>query len=383
VRTSCRSRSRFPEEDLVDLRRRLAASRWPEKETVDDWNQGVPLEWLRELCAYWGDGYDWRRCEDLLNAHDQFVTTIDGLDIHFLHVRSPNPDALPLLLTHGWPGSVLEFLDVIGPLTDPAAHGGDAADAFHLVIPSLPGYGFSGRPTGTGWGPQRIAAAWATLMAKLGYDRYGAQGGDWGSSVSVALAAVDPGHLAGIHLNFLMAGPPADLSDLTDEERDALATMAEVGEWGMGYVAQQSTRPQTLGYGLVDSPVGQCAWIAEKFYAWTHHDGDPYTALTRDQMLDDISLYWLTSTAASSARLYWEFGLARPGKGGPDRPDVGVPAGISIFPGEIVRPSRRWVERSFSDLRFYERTDRGGHFAAYEQPAIFADQVRRAFRTMR
>jgi len=372
-----------PEEDLVDLRRRLAASRWPEKETVDDWNQGVPLEWLRELCAYWGDGYDWRRCEDLLNAHDQFVTTIDGLDIHFLHVRSPNPDALPLLLTHGWPGSVLEFLDVIGPLTDPAAHGGDAADAFHLVIPSLPGYGFSGRPTGTGWGPQRIAAAWATLMAKLGYDRYGAQGGDWGSSVSVALAAVDPGHLAGIHLNFLMAGPPADLSDLTDEERDALATMAEVGEWGMGYVAQQSTRPQTLGYGLVDSPVGQCAWIAEKFYAWTHHDGDPYTALTRDQMLDDISLYWLTSTAASSARLYWEFGLARPGKGGPDRPDVGVPAGISIFPGEIVRPSRRWVERSFSDLRFYERTDRGGHFAAYEQPAIFADQVRRAFRTMR
>ena len=383
MRTSCRSRSRFPEEDLVDLRRRLAASRWPEKETVDDWNQGVPLEWLRELCAYWGDGYDWRRCEDLLNAHDQFVTTIDGLDIHFLHVRSPNPDALPLLLTHGWPGSVLEFLDVIGPLTDPAAHGGDAADAFYLVILSLPGYGFSGRPTGTGWGPQRIAAAWATLMAKLGYDRYGAQGGDWGSSVSVALAAVDPGHLAGIHLNFLMAGPPADLSDLTDEERDALATMAEVGEWGMGYVAQQSTRPQTLGYGLVDSPVGQCAWIAEKFYAWTHHDGDPYTALTRDQMLDDISLYWLTSTAASSARLYWEFGLARPGKGGPDRPDVGVPAGISIFPGEIVRPSRRWVERSFSDLRFYERTDRGGHFAAYEQPAIFADQVRRAFRTMR
>ncbi|OHV32425.1 MULTISPECIES: epoxide hydrolase family protein [Pseudofrankia] len=374
-----------PEEDLVDLRRRLAVARWPEKEAVGDWSQGVPLEWLRDLCSYWGDGYDWRRCEDRLNAHDQFVTTIDGLDVHFLHVRSPNPDALPLLLTHGWPGSVLEFLDVIGPLTDPAAHGGDLADAFHLVVPSLPGYGFSGRPAAAGWGVPRIAAAWATLMARLGYDRYGAQGGDWGSAVTIGLTAADPDHLAGIHLNFVMTGPGGDLSELTDEEQDALTAMAEFLEWGSGYSALQSTRPQTLGYALADSPVGQCAWIAEKFHAWTDHDGDPYTALSRDQMLDDISLYWLTATAASSARLYWESGLSRPSRasGLAGGLDVRVPAGISVFPREIIRLSRRWVEPSFSDLRFYERADRGGHFAAYEQPAVFADQVRRAFRTMR
>ncbi|MBL7501728.1 alpha/beta fold hydrolase [Frankia sp. CNm7] len=377
----------IPESDLADLRRRLVTARWPEKETVDDWSQGVPLEWLRDLCAYWADGYDWRRCEARLNAFDQFVTTIDGLDIHFLHVRSPNPDALPLLLTHGWPGSVLEFLDVIGPLADPAAHGGEPADAFHLVIPSLPGYGFSGRPTGTGWGVSRTAAAWATLMARLGYDRYAAQGGDWGSAVTTALAAVDREHLVGIHLNFLVVGPGsgADAASFTEEELAALTAGATHLEWGLGYSTQQGTRPQTLGYGLVDSPVGQCAWIAEKFWAWTHHDGDPYTALTRDQMLDDITLYWLTATGASSARMYWETGVGRSGGGAGafGGEGIDVPAGVSMFPGEIFRPSRRWAEQRLTDLRFYERPERGGHFAAFEQPALFTDQVRRALRTMR
>jgi pimeloyl-ACP methyl ester carboxylesterase len=373
-----------PEDDLVDLRRRLAAARWPEKETVDDWSQGVPLAWLRDLTAYWADGYDWRRCEAALNAHDQFVTTIDGLDIHFLHVRSPHEGATPLLLTHGWPGSVVEFLDVIGPLADPTAHGGTAADAFHLVIPSLPGYGFSGRPTGTGWGVRRTAAAWATLMARLGYDRYIAQGGDWGSAVTITLAAHDPEHVAGIHLNFVVTGPGSE-KDFTDEELAALMAGANHLEWGTGYSTQQSTRPQTLGYALVDSPVGQCAWIAEKFWAWTDHDGDPYMALARDQMLDDITLYWLTATGASSARMYWEAGLSRSGGGGGDLfgGGVTVPSAVSLFPGEIFRPSRRWIERSFTDLRYYERPEQGGHFAAFEQPALFADQLRRAVRALR
>lgn len=374
----------IPDDALVDLKRRLTAARWPEKETVDDWSQGVPLSWLWELTAYWADGYDWRRCEASLNRYEQFVTTIDGLDIHFLHVRSPNPDALPLLLTHGWPGSVVEFLGVIDALTDPAASGGDPADAFHLVIPSLPGYGFSGRPTGTGWGVERTAAAWATLMGRLGYRRYGAQGGDWGSAVTTALAARDPEHLAGIHLNFVVIGPPSGEKDLTDEEIAALTAGAEHQHWGTGYSTQQSTRPQTLGYGLVDSPVGQCAWIAEKFWAWCDHDGDPYTALRRDQMLDDISLYWFTATGASSARMYWETGLSRPGAGsGAFGREVAVPSAVSMFPGEIFKPSRRWVERVFTDLRFYERPERGGHFAAFEQPTLFTDQLRRAFRTMR
>ncbi|MBL7492244.1 alpha/beta fold hydrolase [Frankia sp. AgB1.9] len=373
-----------PDADVLDLKRRLTATRWPEKEPVGDWSQGVPLAWLRDLCAYWADGYDWRRCEARLNAHEQFVTTIDGLDIHFLHVRSPNPDALPLLLTHGWPGSVIEFLDVIEALTNPAAQGGDQADAFHLVIPSLPGYGFSARPTAPGWGVDRTAAAWATLMARLGYDRYAAQGGDWGSAVTSALAAQDKEHLVGIHLNFVVIGPPSGEKDFTEEELASLTAGAEHLQWGTGYSTQQSTRPQTLAYGLVDSPVAQCAWIAEKFWAWCDHAGDPYTALTRDQMLDDISLYWFTATGGSSARMYWEAGLSRQGGGSETfRREVSVPSALSLFPGEIFKPSRRWVERAFSDLRFYERPDRGGHFAAFEQPAIFTDQLRRAFRAMR
>jgi epoxide hydrolase len=372
-----------PEADLIDLKRRLDAARWPEAETVDDWSQGVPTGWLRELCAYWADGYDWRRCEARLNGFDQFVTTIDGLDLHFLHVRSPHPDALPLLLTHGWPGSVLEFLDVIGPLTDPVAHGGDAADAFHVVIPSLPGYGFSGKPTGTGWGLDRTAAAWATLMGRLGYDRYVAQGGDWGAAVTMALAARDPEHLIGIHLNFVAAFPRKDQQDFTADEQEALAAVDDLRRWGQGYMHQQSTRPQTLGYALVDSPVGQCAWIAEKLWAWTDHPGDPYTALTRDQMLDDVSLYWLTATGASSARMYWEAQASTREGAAVFGREIDLPAAVSIFPGEIIRPSRRWVENLLSDLRFYEQADRGGHFAAFEQPARFTDHIRRAVRTMR
>jgi pimeloyl-ACP methyl ester carboxylesterase len=373
--------------ELDDLRNRLAHARWPEPAPVADWSQGVPIDWLRELCAYWHDGYDWRRCEAQLNALPQCRTEVDGLGIHFIHVPSPSPNALPLVMTHGWPGSVLEFLDVIGPLADPAPQGGDVADAFHVVCPSLPGYGFSDKPSEAGWGVDRIADAWATLMARLGYDRYGAQGGDWGAQVATALAQRHRDHVVGAHTNMAVAGPyPDTMDDLTEFEQRALADLAETMEWGTGYAFEQATRPQTLGYGLVDSPVGQCAWIAEKYWAWTDHDGDPTSVLTRDQMLDNITVYWLTATAASSARLYWETGWTRPSgqrarRAGAD--PLSFPAGISIFPREIIRPSRRWCEKRYTDIRFYEQPDRGGHFAAWEQPELFVDQVRRAFRTMR
>jgi len=378
-------RVEIADEELDDVRRRLASARWPEPEPVSDWSQGVPVDWLRDLCAYWQDGYDWRRCEAQLNALPQFKTEIDGLGIHFIHVPSPSPDALPLVLTHGWPGSVLEFLDVIGPLADPAAHGGDAADAFHVVCPSLPGYGFSDQPSEAGWGIDRIADAWATLMARLGYDRYGAQGGDWGAAVSTAIGQRDPDHVAGIHLNLAMVGPDPDtMNDLTEFEQRSLAYMGEMAEWELGYAAEQSTRPQTLGYGLVDSPVGQCAWITEKYWAWTDHDGDPTTALSRDQMLDNVMVYWLTKSAASSARLYWETALTRPsGRSRIVSGTTTTPTGISIFPRELVRPSRRWCEKRYTDIRFYEQVDRGGHFASWEEPELFVDQVRRAFRRMR
>jgi epoxide hydrolase len=377
---------RVPDEQLEDLRRRLGDARWPEPAPVADWSQGVPLGWLRDLCAYWRNDYDWRRCEDRLNALPQLTTEVDGLCIHLIHVRSPHPEATPLVLTHGWPGSVVEFLDVIGPLVDPASHGGDAADAFHVVCPSLPGYGFSARPAETGWGSVRIADAWAVLMSRLGYDRFAAQGGDWGASVTTALAGRHPDRVLGIHLNFApMAPDPATLDSLTEFEQRSLGDLAEFAEWGSGYALEHATRPQTVGYGLVDSPVGLCAWITEKFWAWTDHDGDPTSALSRDQMLDDVTVYWLTATAASSARLYWENGWTRPSGGSRafEQPPLSAPTGISIFPREIVRPSRRWAEKRFTDLRFYEQLERGGHFAAYEQPDLFVDQVRRAFRTMR
>ena len=363
--------------DIVDLRERLRRTRWPEAETVQDWSQGVPLSYVQELCAHWADEYDFG-VADRINAFPQEKAEIEGLGIHFLHVRSPEPDALPLVLTHGWPGSVAEFLDVLGPLSDPRSHGGDPEDAFHVVAPSLPGYGWSDKPSVPGWGLDRIGPAWVQLMEGLGYDRFAAQGGDWGASVATAIAALAPAGLVGIHLNMAVAVPDAEgMRDLTPAEQQAVADLNVHRKTGTGYSKQQSTRPQTLGYGLTDSPAGQCAWIAEKFWAWTDCDGHPENALTKQQMLDDISIYWFTRTAASSARLYWEsFNRFRGGT-------ITVPAAVSVFPKEIHRPSRRWAEKTYTDLRWFEEVDRGGHFAAFEQPGLFVDQVRGAFRTMR
>jgi len=370
------------DDELDDLRRRLAATRWPDPEPVDDWSQGIPLSYLRDLCAYWADGYDWRAREARLNDFPQFTTSIgvagcEPLDIHFLHVRSPHDGAMPLVMTHGWPGSIAEFQDVIGPLTDPTAHGGDASDAFHVVCPSLPGYGFSGQPTEPGWGVARIAAAWSELMARLGYDRFAAQGGDWGSMVTTMIGSRDPGHCLGIHLNMPVV-VPSTLDDLTDAEQQALDAFDQHRRWGTGYSKQQSTRPQTLGVGLADSPAGQCAWIVEKFHEWTDNDGNPEDAVDRDHLLDNVMLYWLPNTGASSARLYWE-SFRSPVLEVPQ-----VPVGCSIFPREIFRPSRRWSEAHFGDrlVRFNE-LDRGGHFAAFEVPDLFVDEVRATFRLMR
>jgi len=370
----------IPETNLDDLRRRLRQTRWPEAETVDDWSQGVPLAYLRDLCDYWQENYNWRACEASLNRFPQFRTQIDGVDIHFLHVPSPQPGALPLVMTHGWPGSVVEFRKVIGPLTDPVAHGGDAADAFHLVCPSLPGYGFSGKPAAPGWGVARIADAWDELMTRLGYVRYGAQGGDWGSGVTAALGLRHADHVTGIHLNMVTVRPDPDtMDDLTDREKAALAAFQHYWDVDSGYSKEQSTRPQTVGYGLVDSPAGLCAWILEKFWSWTDCDGDPANVLTRDEMLDNIMLYWLPGTGASSARLYWEsFGKGLAGTG-----TIGVPVGCSVFPKEIFRASRRWAEKGYPDLRYWGEPPRGGHFAAFEQPDLFVQEVRAAFRAFR
>jgi len=363
---------------LADLRSRLANTRWPDRETVGDWSQGVPLERIKTLCDYWARDYDWRRCEARLNALGQYHTSIDGLRIHFLHVRSPNPDAVPLLLTHGWPGSVVEFLDVIGPLTDPGAHGGDGADAFHLVIPSLPGFGFSGKPTHTGWGVERIAAAWITLMKRLGYQRYFAQGGDWGAAVTTAIGMLAPPECAAVHLNMPLVYPGReDFAQLTEAEQASVASMKFYRDSDSGYAKQQRTRPQTLGYGLTDSPAGQAAWIYEKFHAWTDNRGQPESALSLDAMLDNIMLYWLPGTAASSARLYWEslaFFRTQP---------LALPVGVTIFPKEFSRPSRRWAERQFANIIHWNETDKGGHFAAFEQPELFVTELRDCFRKIR
>ncbi|MEJ3657417.1 epoxide hydrolase family protein [Actinomycetes bacterium KLBMP 9759] len=374
-------RIEIPDAELDDLRARLRGTRWPEAETVDDWSQGVPLAYLQDLCGYWAERYDWRRTEERLNAFPQFRTDIDGLGIHFLHVRSPHPEALPLVMTHGWPGSVVEFLKVVGPLIDPP----DPADAFHVVCPSLPGYGFSDKPAAPGWTVERIAAAWVRLMARLGYERYGAQGGDWGTSISTAIAQLDPEHVAGIHLNPPLAPPdPATFDDLTPAEQASLDALERAKDWEDGYSVQQSTRPQTIGYGLVDSPALLCGWIVEKFRAWTDSDGHPENVLTRDEMLDDVMLYWLPRTGASSARLYWESiraVAARFRDGVTDTVDV--PTGCSIFPKELPRPSRRWAERRFLDIRHWNELPKGGHFAAFEQPEIFVDEVRTFFRLVR
>jgi pimeloyl-ACP methyl ester carboxylesterase len=363
------------EQALDDLRERLARTRWPHPEPVADWSQGIPLAYVQELCATWRDEYDWRRVEAELNAAGPSRTTLDGLDVHFLHVRSPHPDALPLLITHGWPGSVVEFLDVLPALIDPP----DPADAFHVVAPSLPGYGFSEPARETGWGIDRIARAWATLMARLGYDRYGAQGGDWGAVVTTRLGQVDPEHVAGIHLNMPIVGPEAIAAagDPTPAEQRALDVFAEHRRRGIGYSTQQATRPQTLGYGLADSPAAQCAWIVEKFYAWTDNDGHPEDAVRRERLLDNVMLSWLPNAGASSARLYWE------SFGNRTFDPVEVPAGASIFPHEIFPASERWIAHRYRDLRYYRELDHGGHFAAMEQPALFAEELRAFFRLVR
>lgn len=366
------------DEQLADLKRRLLATRWPDKEPVADWSQGMPLAYTQELCDYWAHGYDWRAREARLNRFDQFQSEVDGVSIHFFHVRSRHDDALPLVMTHGWPGSIAEFHKVIEPLTDPTAHGGQAADAFHLVCPALPGYGFSGKPAEAGWNVERIARAWGVLMRRLGYARYVAQGGDWGSMVTTAIGLQDREGCAGIHLTMPIVAPdPATMADLTPAEKVALAGMKRYRAEGSGYARQQGTRPQTLGYGLADSPAGQAAWIVEKYQQWMDCDGHPETVLTRDELLDQVMLYWLPNAATSSARLYWE-SFAQP-----NREPVNVPTGISLFPKEIFRCSRRWAERRFRNIVHWREFDRGGHFAALERPDTLVDEIRTCFRPLR
>jgi len=365
--------------DLDDLQRRLTHIRWPERETPVDWSQGIPLAYVKELCGYWREQYDWRRCESWLNGLPQFTTEIDGLNFHFLHVRSSNENALPLVMTHGWPGSIIEFSKVIGPLTEPASHGGCDDDAFHLVCPTLPGFGFSGKPSEPGWGVERIGIAWGQLMARLGYDRYVAQGGDWGAAVTCSMGITETRHCAGIHTNMPILSPSEALQGLSEYENDALASAQYYWDWDSGYAKEQSTRPQTIGYGLVDSPVAQAAWIIEKFWAWTDSDGHPENVLTRDELLDNVMMYWLPSAGASSARIYWEsFSLI-----GTPQASIEIPSGVSMFPKEIFRASRRWVEERFKNLVHYNVLEKGGHFAAFEQPNTFVDEVRTCFRHMR
>jgi pimeloyl-ACP methyl ester carboxylesterase len=367
-----------PQSALDDLRRRLGDVRWPEKEAVDDWSQGTPLAELQKLCDYWRDGYDWRRCEARLDGLGQHITQIDGLDIHFLHVRSPHEGAMPLIMTHGWPGSVIEFLDTIAPLTDPVAHGGRAEDAFHLVIPSLPGFGFSGKPAATGWGVDKIATAWAELMRRLGYAEWVAQGGDWGAIVTTSIGSQAPAGCRGIHVNMPLARPlPEDLAAPTPAEQRALAALQHYQQWDSGYSKEQSTRPQTIGYGLVDSPVALAGWILEKMWAWTDNAGSPYDALSRDTILDNLMLYWLPATGASAARLYWEsFGNAGDSL-------VAIPSGASQFPKEIIPAPRKWAERRYTNLVYWNDLAKGGHFAAWERPGSFVDEVRACFALMR
>lgn len=359
-----------PDELLEDLTRRLRSTRWPEAELVDDWSQGTPLLYVRDVCEYWADGYDWRKSEVALNRFDQFTTVIDGLDLHFVHARSPHEDAMPLLITHGWPGSFVEFHKIIEPLTNPTAYGGDAADAFHVIAPSLPGFGFSGKPETTGWGVDKIASVFVQLMKRLGYHRYVAQGGDWGSAITTAIGATDVEHCAAIHVTLAMGARPKIDGTPTPQEQRALDGITYYAEWDAGYSKEQATRPQTVGYGLVDSPAGQAAWILEKFWAWTDCDGHPENVLTRDELLDNIMMYWINGNGASSARLYWEsFGSGT-------RHTVSIPSGFAVFPKEIVPPVRSWVESSFTDIRHWSEHETGGHFAAFEIPETFVAELR-------
>ena len=365
------------QQELDDLKQRLALTRWPEKETPNDWTQGTPLAYAKALTDYWAHHYDWRQTETALNRYPHFITEIDGLDVHFLHATSAHKQAKPLILSHGWPGSVLEFMKVIDPLIAPTRHGGTEADAFHVVVPSLPGFGFSGKPDQSGWGVDKIAGAFAQLMARLGYDRYLAQGGDWGSMITSSLGAHDAEHCAGIHLNMPMVDfAQVDMTDLTEEEQSGVAALAFYRDWDSGYSKQQSTRPQTIGYGLVDSPVGLMSWIVEKFYAWTDSDGDPENVLSKDEMLGNVMIYWLNAAGASSARLYWEsFGKNT-------MPDVNVPSAVSVFPKEIFRLSKRWAQMRYKNLVYWNKLDKGGHFAAFEQPECFVAELRQAFGKM-
>jgi pimeloyl-ACP methyl ester carboxylesterase len=383
----------IPEEELAELRRRIEATRWPSKELVADRSQGVQLATMQELARYWAEDYDWRVCEARLNALPQFTTEIDGVDIHFIHVRSPHEEALPLIMTHGWPGSVIELLETVGPLTDPTAHGGNAADAFHLVLPSLPGYGFSGEPTELGWENGRIASAWAELMHRLGYDRYVAQGGDVGAAVTDAMGRIGPEGLLGIHINLLIAavGREDQLPAESEPERATHAAVKTFTTDGFGYFLEQSTRPQTIGYPLLDSPVGLAAWLldhdTDSYYKISRAfvDGEPVGNLTRDNIVDNITLYWLTGTGASAARWYWELGRfqAAAEAAGEAPPPVMVPVGFTTFPDEIFAAPRSWVETVYPGLAYFNEVDRGGHFAAWEEPELFSKEVRAAFRKLR
>src|SRR5213595_4337727 len=382
-----------PKADLDDLRARIAATRWPSKELVNDRSQGVQSATIHELARYWATDYDWRKAEARLNALPQFMTTIDGVDIHFIHVRSRHENALPLIMTHGWPGSVIELLETIGPLTDPTAHGGTPGDAFHLVLPSLPGYGFSGEPTELGWESGRIARAWAELMDRLGYTRYVAQGGDVGAYVTDAMGRQAPEGLLGIHLNVLTAavGLKDQLPAQSEPERAAHDALTTFLTDGFAIVLEQSTRPQTIGYSLLDSPVGLAAWMldhdTDSYYKISHAfvDGEPAGNLTRDNLVDDITLYWLTGTGASAARWYWEVGRAQAAAGaaGQAPPEVSVPVGLTTFPGEVWAAPRSWVEKVYPNFAYFNEVDRGGHFAAWEEPELFSDEVRAAFRSLR
>ena len=370
-----------PEAALNDLKRRLASTRWPERETVGDWSQGVPLQKAQALVAYWRDKYDWRRFEARINAFPQYRTQIDGVGIHFIHMRSPQQNALPIILTHGWPGSVVEFMEVIGPLSDPTRYGGRAEDAFHVVVPSLPGFAFSDKPVETGWGVNRIARAWATLMPRLGYERWVAQGGDWGAGVTHALAHQRPQGLIAAHVNWQFVFPEKLPENPTPAERKAIDRAALFTNDQSGYFREQGTRPQTIGYPLADSAAGQALWIYEKFQAWADNHGNPEDELSVDAMLDDISLYWFTDTAASSARIYWE--NTRAGMAGLSGGRIELPMAASVFPHEIFCPPKAWAEAQWPNLFYWNEVDRGGHFAAFEQPKLFTEELRKAFRSRR
>jgi pimeloyl-ACP methyl ester carboxylesterase len=380
----------IPEEQIDDLRRRIAQTRWPTQELVADRSQGVQLRTLKELARYWTTDYDWRKAEAKLNALPQFTTEIDGVDIHFIHVKSQHENALPLIMTHGWPGSVIELLETVAPLTDPTAHGGGAEDAFDLVLPSIPGYGFSGEPTEVGWGPARVAPAWAELMHRLGYTRYVAQGGDVGASITDAMGRLAPEGLVSIHTNLLVTGlGGGDHPSDTEEEKAAIAALATFRASGFGYFLEQATRPQTIGYALLDSPVALAAWMldhdTDSYYKISHAfvDGEPAGNLTQDHILDNITLYWLTGTGASAARSYWESGRAQALAAGQAPPQVSLPVGFTTFPDEIFQAPRSWVEQGYPNVAYYNKAKRGGHFAAWEEPELFSSEVRAAFESLR